>query len=187
MHNPHVFYLMGPSGSGKDALIQWAKQHFAADENLVFAHRYITRPIDLNENHIALTETEFLTRERAGLFALTWQSHQLHYGIGIEIDTWLSQGHHVLINGSRAHLQYAQARYSNLVPILIDVDHEILAQRLQARGRESITQIEQRLARNQQLKPLASDMFILHNNTSLSEAGHGLVDFLHQHMYREPQ
>ena len=93
----------------------------------------------------------------------------------------------MLINGSRAHLQHAQARYSNLVPILIDVDHEILAQRLQARGRESITQIEQRLARNQQLKPLASNMFILHNNTSLSEAGHGLVDFLHQHMYREPQ
>lgn len=187
MHKTHVFYLMGPSGSGKDALIQWAKQHYSVDENLVFAHRYITRPIDLNENHLALSETEFLTRQRAGLFALTWQSHQLHYGIGIEVDTWLAQGHHVLINGSRAHLKQAQQRYINLVPILIDVDSEILAQRLLARGRESIQQIQQRLARNQQLYTLNHDIFVLYNNNSLSEAGHCLIDFLHQHMYGEPQ
>lgn len=185
MHKTHVFYLMGPSGSGKDALIQWAKQHFAIDENLVFAHRYITRPIDLNENHIALKETEFLTRKRAGLFALTWQSHQLHYGIGIEIDTWLSQGHHVLVNGSRAHLEYAKQRYANLVPILIEVDTEILAQRLQTRGRESMQQIEQRLARNQEFHAVNDDIFVLHNNNSLNEAGHCLVDFLLHHMYRE--
>ncbi|MCU4335461.1 phosphonate metabolism protein/1,5-bisphosphokinase (PRPP-forming) PhnN [Acinetobacter pittii] len=187
MLKAHVFYLMGPSGSGKDALIQWAKQHFAAEAKLVFAHRYITRPIDLNENHIALTETEFLTRQNAGLFALSWQSHQLHYGIGIEIDTWLAQGHHVLINGSRAHLAEAKQHYANLVPILIDVDTEILAKRLHARGRESMEQIEQRLARNAQLNALDEDIFVLHNNSTLNDAGHCLVNFLHNSMYREPQ
>lgn len=185
MSKAHVFYLMGPSGSGKDALIQWAKKYFAADENLVFAHRYITRPIDLNENHIALSETEFMTRQRAGLFALSWQSHHLHYGIGIEVDTWLHQGHHVLINGSRAHLEQAKARYSNLVPILIDVDPQILVQRLHARGRESITQIEQRLSRNQHIKPLDHDIFVLPNNSHLDDSGQRLVNFLHCYIYRD--
>lgn len=187
MPKAHVFYLMGPSGSGKDALIQWAKQHFAADANLVFAHRYITRPIDLNENHIALTETEFLTRQNTGLFALYWHSHQLHYGIGIEIDTWLAQGHNVLINGSRAHLEQAKLRYSNLLPILIDVDSEILAERLYARGRESMQQIELRLARNQELNACNENIFVLHNNTTLNDSGQRLVDFLHSHMYRDSQ
>ena len=187
MLNTHVFYLMGPSGSGKDALIQWAKHHFAADANLVFAHRYITRPIDLNENHIALTETEFLTRKNARLFALHWHSHQLHYGIGIEIDTWLAQGHHVLINGSRAHLAQAKQRYANLVPILIDVDIEILAKRLYARGRDSMAQIEQRLARNAELHAVDEDLFVLDNNTSLDDSGQRLVNFLYHHIYRKPQ
>ena len=46
----------------------------------------------------------------AGQFALHWQSHGLHYGIGIEIDGWLAQGHAVVVNGSRGYLKSALLR-----------------------------------------------------------------------------
>jgi ribose 1,5-bisphosphokinase len=59
---------------------------------VMFPHRYITRPVGDGENHIALTHDEFLARMTNGLFSLHWESHELRYGIGIEVDAWLSRG-----------------------------------------------------------------------------------------------
>ncbi len=82
-----LFYLIGASGSGKDSLMDYARQRLQ-NRPLLFAHRYITRPSDFNgENHIALSEEEFFQRLHSGLFAMHWHSHGYHYGIGIEIDT----------------------------------------------------------------------------------------------------
>jgi phosphonate metabolism protein PhnP len=74
----------------------------------------------------------------------------LHYGIPIEIDQWLAEGHDVLINGSRGHLPQARARYPDLLVVLLCVDQAVLRQRLLARGRESAEEIEARLGRNAQ-------------------------------------
>lgn len=86
-----LIYLMGPSGAGKDSLL--AALRADADSAPLVAHRYITRPADAGcENHIALSEPEFLRRRAKGLFALDWQAHQQHYAFGIEVDLWLLQG-----------------------------------------------------------------------------------------------
>ncbi|WP_346826842.1 ribose 1,5-bisphosphokinase [Serratia inhibens] len=142
-----LIYLMGPSGSGKDSLL--AQLRADADSAPLVAHRYITRPADAGcENHIALSEPEFLRRRAKGLFALDWQAHQQHYAFGIEVDLWLLQGIDVVVNGSRAHLPQAQQRYgAQLLPVCLQVSTEVLRQRLQNRGREDAAQIEQRLAR----------------------------------------
>jgi ribose 1,5-bisphosphokinase len=79
---------------------------------------------------------------------LSWQANGLHYGIPIEIDQWLQQGHDVLINGSRAHLAQAQQRYPELLAVLLTVEQNVLRRRLLARGRESVAEIEARLERN---------------------------------------
>jgi ribose 1,5-bisphosphokinase len=143
----HLIYLMGPSGSGKDSLL--AALRADADNAPLVAHRYITRPADAGcENHIALSEPEFLRRRAKGLFALDWQAHQHYYAFGIEVDLWLLQGIDVVVNGSRAHLPQAQQRYgAQLLPVCLQVSTDILRQRLQNRGRESADQIEQRLVR----------------------------------------
>ena len=97
-----LFYLIGPSGAGKDALLTYAREHLAGSIPVLFSHRYITRPSQVGgENHVALTEAEFYQRQQLGLFALSWQSHQCAYGIGLEIDTWMQAGAHVVVNGSR--------------------------------------------------------------------------------------
>ncbi|WP_459177179.1 ribose 1,5-bisphosphokinase [Ewingella americana] len=142
-----LVYLMGASGSGKDSLLD-ALRH-ALPAGLVVAHRYITRAADAGaENHIALHDDEFNQRREQGLFALDWQAHGCHYGVGIEIDHWMAQGCSVVVNGSRAHLERAVERYGQrMLPVCLQVSERILEQRLQQRGREDQEQIHHRLLR----------------------------------------
>lgn len=147
-----LIYLIGPSGSGKDTLINLARQTLGQEADVCFTHRYITRAASAgSENHVALTEEEFLARKRAGLFAMSWASHGCLYGIGIEINQWLAKGLTVVMNGSRGYLSTALQNYPELCPVLIEVSPEALRERLTQRGRESLEDIEQRLKRNHQL------------------------------------
>lgn len=173
-------FVIGASGSGKDSLIARARRELERHSGIVFAHRYITRPSDAGgENHVALSGTEFRLRAQAGLFALRWQSHGLHYGIGIEIEHWLAQGLVVVVNGSRAYLPQAARRYPQLVPVWIEVSPAVLQQRLRHRGRESDAEIGQRLRRAAQFKvPLHPRPYRLNSDGSLDQSGKALADLI---------
>ncbi|MBD9384616.1 phosphonate metabolism protein/1,5-bisphosphokinase (PRPP-forming) PhnN [Achromobacter sp. K91] len=149
-----LIYLMGASGSGKDTLLRLLRAELRGDEPVLVAHRYITRDSGATEDALSLTEDEFGRRAALGCFALRWASHGLHYGIGIEIDAWLSCGAAVIINGSRAHLEQAHSRYPALTAVEVTVDPGQLVRRLAGRGRESAEQIAQRLARATQAFPV---------------------------------
>lgn len=142
-----LFYLMGPSGSGKDALLGALRERLRADDRVVIAHRYITRAADATEASVSLSVDEFRRRVALGCLALHWQSHGLHYGIGIEIEQWLQRGLKVVVNGSREYLPQAVARYPRLCAVQVRVAPEILAARLRERGREAEQAIAARLAR----------------------------------------
>lgn len=142
-----LVYLMGASGSGKDTLLRLMRARLHDDEPVLVAHRYITRDSGATEDALRLTEAEFARRAALGCFALRWASHGLHYGIGIEVDTWLGCGAAVIINGSRAHLAEAHRRYPALTAVEITVEPALLARRLAERGRESPQQIALRLMR----------------------------------------
>ncbi|KEY57907.1 ribose 1,5-bisphosphokinase [Serratia sp. DD3] len=180
----YLIYLMGASGSGKDSLLELLRAETTAGP--LVAHRYITRPAELGgENHIALSEAEFMHRRAQKLFALDWQAHQYHYALGIEIDLWLRQGNDVVVNGSRAHLPQALSRYgSQLLPVCLQVSPTVLRQRLEQRGRENVAQIEQRLLRAanyQQSLPVSCHR--LDNNGFLAET----LDALLSLMEKQPQ
>ena len=147
-----LIYLMGPSGSGKDSLLQAARAPLEA-RGCRFARRVITRSAEsVGEDALGVTLGEFERLQGEGAFALSWRANGLAYGIPREIDDWLSAGQDVLINGSRGHLQAARQRYPQLLAILLQVDETVLRQRLLARGRETPEQIEQRLARSRELQ-----------------------------------
>lgn len=176
-----LFYLIGASGAGKDSLIRYTRTHMPLDAKVVFTHRYITRPADAGgENHIALDEKEFMAREEMRCFAMSWRSHNLRYGIGVEINQWLAKGLNVVINGSRAYLPQATRNYPELRPILISVEPEILRTRLEQRGREDSNQIEHRLvqARELELTLTHPRLLRIYNNGALEEAGGLLIDII---------
>lgn len=176
-----LIYLMGASGSGKDSLLDALRSNTPPE--LLVAHRYITRPADSGaENHVALSLEEFQLRKSRSLFALDWQAHQTHYALGIEIDLWMQQGFSVLVNGSRAHLAAAEARYGNdLLAVCLHVSGEVLASRLQARGRETAQQIHQRLDRAEQYqKSLPAYCHRVDNNGELQATLSELLNLLNQ-------
>ena len=143
-----LIYLMGPSGSGKDSLLLAAREHLAARGCRV-ARRVITRSAEaVGEDALALSPAQFEVEERAGAFAMSWRANGLAYGIPGQIDAWLAAGEHVLVNGSRGYLAQARQRYPTLLPVLLTVELAVLRQRLLARGRETLAEIEARLARN---------------------------------------
>lgn len=182
-----LFYVIGPSGSGKDSLMRYARERLASDPRVVFAHRYITRPVELHgENHVALTEAEFDARQAAGLFAMHWSSHGLRYGIGQEINFWLAKGCNVVMNGSREYLAEARRRYPALTAILVTVSPEILAARLRARGRETEDQISERIVRARQFMRPEGRLEIIENDTELHVAGDRLVQLLSVTSTSEP-
>jgi ribose 1,5-bisphosphokinase len=173
-----LIYLMGPSGAGKDTLLGFARERLAGSA-VMFAHRYITRSSDAaGENHIALTPEEFARRAECGLFALEWHSHQLRYGIGIEIDAWLAAGCTVVVNGSRAYLSDARERYPSLQPVLVDAAPEVRAMRLSSRGRESAEQVRARLVRQPSFDFPAGEVIKIDNSGLLADAGADLIDVL---------
>lgn len=174
-----LFYLIGPSGAGKDSLIQYARSRTGVAP-VHFAHRYITRATGAGgEHHVAVSPAEFARLREAGAFALHWSGNGLEYGIGIEIETWLAAGLNVVVNGSRAYLQEAARRYPALCPVLVEVSGEVLAGRLLARGRETPAEIRARLERHRALPPPDHPaLVVIRNDGELAEAGEALLDLL---------
>ena len=157
-----LIYLMGPSGSGKDSLIDAAREQLQA-RGCEVVRRVITRSAEaVGEDALSVSRERFDSLNEEGAFALSWQANGLDYGIPVQLDNWLNAGRHVLVNGSRGYLDQARKRYPALLAIMLRVDTAVLRQRLLARGRETLEDISARLKRN--------DLFI--SSVSALEAQH---------------
>lgn len=179
MSQGHLYYVMGPSGAGKDSVLGWVREH-GIPHGVLCAHRYITRPAHAGgENHVALSEAEFQSRAQRGLFALTWQAHGLHYGIGREVEHWLARGADVLVNGSRSAYALADKHFPALRPVLITASHESMSRRLAARGRETEADIAARLARDPACH-VPPEALVIHNDGCLADAGAQLLEAIQQ-------
>jgi ribose 1,5-bisphosphokinase len=87
----------------------------------------------------------------------------------------------VVLNGSRAALDSAAARYPDLLPVLIEASPEVLRQRLQKRGRETGEEIEERLKRTAALPALAHPRLQrIDNNGPLEDAVEQFVGLLNR-------
>lgn len=175
-----LIYLIGPSGSGKDSLLDAARTRLA-ERGCRIVRRVITRSAEaVGEAALGVSMQQFAEMQAQGAFALSWQANGLAYGIPQEIDAWLAAGDDVLVNGSRGHLPHTRERYPNVLVVLLTVDEPVLRQRLLARGRESVAEIDQRLARNARFSErlLAEDpnVHVLDNSGPLERTvGHLLV------------
>ncbi len=176
--NGRLFYVVGPSGSGKDSLLDYVRERVPA--HVLFARRTITRDASAGvERHIAVTPQEFESLVAAGAFAMHWSANGFHYGIGREIVDWLRQGRTVVVSGSRQHLPVALASFAGIQVVAITASPETLRARLGARAREHESEIEARLARGAQLQlPPGSAAFKISNDGNLAQAGERLLSLL---------
>ena len=73
-----LLLIVGPSGAGKDILIDGLRSAVREDEGFVFPGRLITRPADaIGEAHLAITTKQFEQMQAAGRFAFHWHAHNL--------------------------------------------------------------------------------------------------------------
>lgn len=171
-----LIYLMGPSGSGKDSVINHARLALNV-LGVAVARRVITRSAEAaGEEARSVSCQQFAMLRDSGAFALDWQANGLSYGIPVEIDAWMAEGRSVLVNGSRGHLAAAYAKYPDLLAILLTVSSDVLRRRLINRGREGLQEVEQRLARNEQVAvPHDVEVHRLDNSKTLDDAVKGLL------------
>ena len=166
-----LYLIVGPSGAGKDTLIDGARAALADNPGFVFARRFITRPVGSGgENHQAATDEEFRTRENAGGFMIAWRAHGLSYGLEQSLQEDLAMGRHVIANVSRAVLGELVERFPSHRIVEVTAAPEILAERLAHRGRESAPEIAVRLAREAENYPSEANLISL-NNAQTPEAG----------------
>jgi len=174
---------MGPSGVGKDSLLNGLRQDMAGMAKvppLHLAQRTITRSHhQSNENHEAIDEISFQSLLQNNAFALNWFANGLHYGIRHSQLAPMSEGAWVMVNGSRAYLSEAKLRFPGLTVLNITAPIEILRTRLLARGRENEQDIEERLSRLQSLVTDPQDLSIS-NGGSLTESLAMLKNLLQQ-------
>lgn len=160
--------VVGPSGAGKDSLLDGARAALAHDPRFRFVRRVITRPAEAGgEAHEPASDSEFEARRVAGGFALDWAAHGLRYGIPADIAADLAAGRVVIANISRGVIDQARGRFPVRV-IEITAPGEILAARLAARGRESAADIAERVARIVAVPP-APDVETVQNDATLEQ------------------
>ncbi len=140
--------VVGPSGAGKDTLINAGKAALADDPRFVFPRRVVTRKaVAALEDHDSVTPEEFAAHLAAGAYALNWDAHGLRYGLPASLVDDLAAGKVVVFNGSRAMVPAAVEKFPGTQVVLIGATPEVRAKRLAGRGRESESEIAARLSR----------------------------------------
>jgi ribose 1,5-bisphosphokinase len=158
-----VILVVGPSGAGKDTLLRAAREHFAPDQSIGFARRYITRPPGVDEDNYYVDETGFSLLEKAAFFISSWRAHRNCYGVARhEIHQYYGKGS-VVASISRSSIADFERACDAPVTILVTAHPEVLEKRLLSRGREPVEKIRERLQRAQE--PLNTRNYISFDNS----------------------
>jgi ribose 1,5-bisphosphokinase len=184
-----LIYVIGPSGAGKDSLLNSLRQDMAGmaaitatptPPPLYFAKRTITRSHEQsNEDHEAVDTSNFESLVNCEAFAMHWFANGLQYGIRHQELAPMKEGTWVMVNGSRAYLEEAKQRVPGLTVLLITAPIEVLRARLLSRGRENEQAIEARLSRSQDVA-LGSQDLCVSNGGSLADSVATLKNLLQQ-------
>lgn len=173
--------VVGPSGAGKDTLMDAARAELSGDARFHFARRLITRPAMAGaEDHDSCDEAGFAAARARGELALSWAAHGLHYGIPARELAGLASGQVVIVNLSRAAIAEAEALAGTVVVLEIGAPVAVLAKRLAARGRESEAEIALRLSREAPLSTRRARLCRIDNDRSVAVGARAVLALLRE-------
>lgn len=173
-----LILVVGPSGAGKDTLLNGVVEHFAGESSVLLARRIITRPADSSEAHEPVSEPEFLRREQAGEFMQTWRAHNLRYALPASLLDALSGGTMVLANVSRTVITTLAESWSDVIVVEVTAPIQDMEQRLSRRGRESDSDVQARLQRQVPRPETSLPWHRIHNDGSREQGIKRFVDIV---------
>jgi ribose 1,5-bisphosphokinase len=159
--------VVGPSGAGKDTLLGLARAACAADRDIVFPRRVVTRAASAFEDNEQLSPEMFRQAQARGEFAIDWEAHGHCYALPRAIDDDIRASRTVVANVSRTVVDALRRAYADVVVIEVTAPPAILAARLAARARASDGKLENRLGRTIEGASAAPDVII--NNVGSAE------------------
>ncbi|MGB3750116.1 MAG: AAA family ATPase [Arcobacteraceae bacterium] len=139
-----IILIVGPSGVGKDTLIDYVKKELNEDDDYNFINRYITSIPDENEKNYYLEEEAFRILDDQDFFISAWYAHKNCYGIA---KNDILEGINI-ISISREHISDFEEKYEHVTTIHVTLPKLMLLERLRLRRRESEAQIMQRVKRS---------------------------------------
>jgi ribose 1,5-bisphosphokinase len=142
-----IVLVVGPSGAGKDTLLNFARTACTDDGGIVFPRRVVTRQASQAEDNEELSLDDFRKAQANGEFALHWEAHGHSYALPRRIEDDIRAGRTVVINVSRSVIDWVRRAYADVVVVSITAPAEVLAERLKSRARGSDGQIDGRLSR----------------------------------------
>jgi len=171
--------VVGPSGAGKDTLLQIATRELASCPRIVFPRRLVTRSSSVWEEHDTIDDTEFERGVAEGRFALAWRAHGHGYAIPGHCSAAAAAGQIVVCNVSRMIVETARRDLANVSLVEITAPRDVLAARLAGRGRGDDADLVARLERSRTIPPLTVDLTIV-NDRDPYDGARLLIDFLHR-------
>lgn len=162
-----LFLMVGPSGAGKDTLIDYVAGKLPVSK----VKRYITRPSNAFEDFFSVSVSDFSKMS----FFLKWGSYDKQYGIGLEVLDGLKVGKHFIINVSRDVISEAKSKWRETFVIALSVPKEVLVRRALERGRDSADEVKKRLDRD---FVVSADFTVDSSNPDVSVAGEKIVGFI---------
>ncbi|WP_342595050.1 phosphonate metabolism protein/1,5-bisphosphokinase (PRPP-forming) PhnN [Salinicola lusitanus] len=160
--------VVGPSGAGKDTLMERALTDYACTRHVILARRIITRPAGAGgENHQAMSDADFDAALDAGEFLIHWRAHGLRYALPAAIRDDLARGRTVLANVSRKVIGAIAELGLPVAVIEVTAAREVRAQRLAMRGRETASDILGRLETLAWQPPQGVDHYCIDNGADL--------------------
>jgi len=170
--------VVGPSGAGKDTLIDAARAACAGDGRISFVRRAVTRDASPSEDHASLSDAEFDNALKDRAFSFWWQAHGHRYGVPVAIESDLAAGVSVVCNVSRTIVAGLRERYPGCRVVLVTAPEAMRRARVAARERNSDGDPVRRATRSapgaEELKPA----LVIDNSGTIAEAAAALVRFL---------
>jgi len=184
MEDGKIFYLVGPSGSGKDSLIKYAREELQDRYPVIFPRKYVARRMGcVGESDIPVPHDQILGMTKNGEFSMCWESYGNIYGLGNIAEYCVANGISIVISGSGEYLLAAERLcprlYPHIRPVLVEVSTDVAKKRLCERRRESPEEIEKRIERAgrfNNVKDIA--LKIIDNSGNLNSSGREFVEFL---------
>ncbi|MGF7158532.1 ribose 1,5-bisphosphokinase [Rhodoligotrophos appendicifer] len=171
--------VVGPSGVGKDTLLDHARLQLIEDDRFVFPRRVVTRhPQAGGEIFDSLSRIEFDAWDQAGSFSLSWRAHGLGYGLRRNVLGAVEDGRCVVANVSRSVLPDLPGIFGEVRIVHVTAPPAVLASRLAARGREVGPEMDSRIARFETTLPTTSPVMTIDNSGPIEIAQAAFLDAL---------
>ncbi len=166
-----LILVVGPSGAGKDALMDGARRQLAAGGRFHFARRVVTRAASAGgEAYDGVSPEQFARIAASGGFLLSWAAHGLEYGIPRAVESLRRDGVAVVANVSRGVVDTARRDLVPVGVVVVTAPPALLAARLDRRGRETAADIQGRLHRPAPPLPAGEGVCTVANDSTV-EAG----------------